>query len=103
MTVFEDWPAWVAFVTIIAAYAMGYFMGRLDSTRAPLSDVDQRPAFTRGEQLGFTFGMVAALAIIQSKTGPPSRSPPVSGTGQPLNPGQPTHSPPVAGAGGETG
>ena len=23
MTIFEDWPAWVAFVTIIAAYAMG--------------------------------------------------------------------------------
>jgi len=30
-------------------------------------------------------------------------SPPVSVTGQRLNPGQPTHSPPVAGAGGETG
>lgn len=34
---------------------------------------------------------------------PETLSPPVSVTGQRLNPGQPTHSPPVAGAGGETG
>lgn len=34
---------------------------------------------------------------------PDTLSPPVSVTGQRLNPGQPTHSPPVAGTGGETG
>lgn len=34
---------------------------------------------------------------------PDPMSPPVSVTGQRLNPSQPTHLPPVAGAGGETG
>jgi hypothetical protein len=92
MTVFEDWPAWVAFVTIIAAYAMGYFMGRLDSTPAPRSSADPLLAYTRAELHGFTCGMFAALVAIHSKSDPPSRSPPVSGAGLP-----------VAGAGGETG
>ncbi len=69
----------------------GYWLGRMASTPT-IGSADPRLAFTRAERLDFTFGMVAALAIIQSKTEPPSRSPPVSGAGLP-----------VAGAGGETG
>ena len=92
MTIFEDWPAWVAFVTIIAAYAMGHLMGRLNNAPASRSSSDPRLAYTRAELHGFTCGMLAALFVIHSKSAPPSRSPPVSGAGLP-----------VAGAGGETG
>jgi hypothetical protein len=92
MTGFDDWPAWVAFLTIISAYAMGYFMSRMDSTPPPRSFADPRLAYTRAELHGFTCGMFAALIAIHSKTDPPSRSSPVSGAGLP-----------VAGAGGETG
>ena len=74
MSVFDDWPAWVAFVTICAAYAMGYFMGRIDSTLAP-----------------------------RSKFEPPSTSAPVSVAGPGDLPDHPPTSSPVAGAGGETG
>ena len=90
MTVFEDWPAWVAFVTIITAYAMGYFIGRCTPT--PRSSVDPRSSYTRAELHGFTIGMLAAIVAMHNKADPPTRSPPVSGAGLP-----------VAGAGGETG
>lgn len=102
MTIFEDWPAWVAFVTIIAAYAIGNLVGRLNSL-PPLPNPEPLSVYTRAELRGFTLGLLTAFVAIHNKAGPPSRSPPVSGTGQRLNPGQPTHSPPVAGAGGETG
>ena len=92
MTVFEDWPACVAFLTIIAAYAMGHLMGRLNIAPASHSSSDPRLSYTRAELHGFTCGMFAALVAIHSKADPPSRSPPVSGAGLP-----------VAGAGGETG
>jgi hypothetical protein len=69
---------------------IGYSLGRTAHLRA--AKADPRLAYTRAELHGFSCGMVAALAVIQSKTGPPSGSPSVSGAGLP-----------VAGAGGETG
>lgn len=86
---------WLEVITLALAFLcvgalIGYSFGRTAHLRA--AKADPRLAYTRAERLGFTFGIVAALAIIQSKTGPPNRSPPVSVTGSP-----------VAGAGGETG
>ena len=92
MTVFENWPWLVAFITTIAALTIGYCLGRLDSTPAPQSSADPRLAYTRAELHGFTCGLLAAIVAIHIKADPPSRSPPVSGAGLP-----------VAGAGGETG
>lgn len=92
MIAFEDWPWWVAFITTIAALSIGYCLGRLDSTTTPRSPADPRLAYTRAELHGFTCGLLAAIVAIHIKADPPSRSPPVSGTGLP-----------VAGAGGETG
>ena len=92
MNLLEDWPAWVAFLTIIAAYAMCNFMGRLNSAPASRSPTDPRLAYTRAELHGFTCGLLASIVAMHIKADPPSRSPPVSGTGSP-----------VAGAGGETG
>ena len=54
------------------------------------------------EALDASISRVAHACAIPSQP-PDTLSPPVSVTGQHINPGQPTHSPPVAGAGGETG
>ena len=88
---FDPLSTFVLCLVPIVCVVGGYWLGRMASTPT-IGRTDPRLAYTHAERLGFTFGIVAALAIIQSKTGPPSRSPPVSGTGSP-----------VAGAGGETG
>jgi len=86
---------WLEVITLALAFLcvgslIGYSFGRTAHLRA--GKADPRLAYTRAELHGFSCGLIAALVIIHSKTGPPSRSPPVSGTGLP-----------VAGAGGETG
>src|SRR3990167_9362652 len=97
---------WVEVITLSLSFMcvgilIGYSFGRVAQARAVKADPFL--AYTRAELKGFTCGMLAALVAIHSKTDPPSRSPPVSVTGQRLISGQPTESPPVAGACGETG
>ncbi|MFP6860802.1 hypothetical protein [Pseudomonas sp.] len=86
---------WLEVITLSLAFLavgmlLGYSFGRTAHARA--AKADPRMAYTHAELHGFSCGIVAALAVIQSKTDPPSRSPPVSGAGLP-----------VADAGGETG
>ncbi|VXC15755.1 hypothetical protein PSEUDO9AZ_10066 [Pseudomonas sp. 9AZ] len=92
MSGFDDMPMVLAFLAAIACLTIGYCLGRLDRTTATRSSADPRLAYTRAELHGFTCGLLAAIVATHIKADPPSRSPPVSGTGLP-----------VAGAGGETG
>lgn len=103
MNTFDPVSMFIICATPILCLIIGYWLGCMSGTSSVRHLSDSRLACARAELKGFTCGIVAAYVAYQRANALADKSPPVSVTGQHINPGQPTYSPPVAGAGGETG